>query len=280
MSLRIEDVHVSYGSGPGSRRVLAGLSASFERGVVTVIVGPNGSGKSTLVRTALGLLTPRQGRVELDGVNVASIRGHDRARRLVYVPQRSDVSFAYSVRELVAMGRYAAGEGSKGDGGDSISRALMQVELADRATDRVGELSAGQQQRVTLARALVQMEVALGSGHGGGEHPTVALMADEPISAMDPRHAINALGIFRSLAEAGVAVCVILHDLTLAARIADRALVLGDGGVVAAHGPAEDVLTPSVLGPVMGLDLARVAIPGGGVLIGPGKGDARPDEAS
>lgn len=245
--------------------VLRGLTASFEPGSVTVIVGPNGAGKSTLARAALGLIAPRSGRVTLDGLDVARLRGHERARRLVYVPQRSEAAFAYKVRDLVGMGRYAAGEASTGDANEAIVRALARVELADRAGDSYGELSAGQQQRVTLARALVQMEIPLQSK----AHGTLALVADEPISAMDPRHALCALELFQEIARAGAAVAVVLHDLSLAARVADRAMVLSHDGLVAFEGEARSTLTAEKLGPVMGLPLVSASVPGGGVLIGP-----------
>ncbi len=280
MSLRIENVHVSYGSGPRGRKVLCGLTAEFLPGVVTAVVGPNGAGKSTLLRVALGLLTPQSGTVRLGPIPVSAIPARQRARSLVYVPQRSEVAFAFTARELVAMGRYAAGEGPSEHAHRAVTRVLALMELADRAGDRVGELSAGQQQRVTFARALLQIEVALEAAASSHPAPNDAsalprhpiLLADEPISAMDPRHALQTLGLLRELAASGVAVGVILHDLTLAARVADRALLLGAGGALAAHGPAADVLTPAILGPVFGMPLERITTPGGSVLIGPAAG--------
>ncbi len=266
MALRIEGIEVVYGPGSTARKVLHGVTTTFEPGQVTAIVGPNGAGKSTLIRVALGLLAPRSGRVTLDGTDVATLRGHQRARRLVYVPQRSDAAFAYRVRDLIGMGRYAAGEASTGEGEAAITRALAQVELADRANDSYGQLSAGQQQRVTLARALVQIELGLAAAK---PRETVALLADEPISAMDPRHGLSALGLFRNIARAGAAVVVILHDLTLASRIADHAVVMSHDGHIAFDGAASTTLTAEKLGPVMGLELATVQLPGGGVLIGP-----------
>ncbi len=171
------------------------------------------------------------------------------------------------------MARHAAGEGDSPDSAERIGRALTLVELAERAGDSMGELSAGQQQRVTFARAIVQLELAMSARNSAvassAPPPTIALLADEPVSAMDLKHAVQTLGLLREAAKAGVAVVVVLHDLTLAARIADRALLLSADGTVAAHGTAEEVLTPSVLGPVLGIALASAAEPGGSRLIGP-----------
>lgn len=254
--------------------MLAGVDAEFPAGSVTAIVGPNGAGKTTLMRAAMGLLPIHAGEVLLDQEPVAGIPRAQRPRRLVFIPQRSEVAFAYTVREVVAMGRLAAGEGAP-EADESIWRALTVVELADRANDRIGELSAGQQQRATLARALVQLEVAIGphglhDGRPGATPPrTLALLADEPVSAMDLRHAVQTLALLKSAAARGIAVAVILHDLTLASRIADRILVLTGAGTIAAAGPASQVLTPSTLGPVLGLELVTATVPGGGLLVGP-----------
>lgn len=274
MSLRLESVHVTLGSGRSSRRVLSGLDADFAPGLITAIVGPNGAGKSTLVRTALGFIEPRSGQVMLDGVPVGSFAGERRAQRLVYIPQHSTVAFAYRVRDVVAMGLVAAGRGRHEDPDTRIGRSLLMVELADRAMDAFGELSAGQRQRATLARALAQVEAAVitrrdGGRAAAGREETIALLADEPVSAMDPRQAQAALGLLRSLSREGVAVAVVLHDLTLAAGVADRVLLLGTDGTIVAHGPTDDVLVPGVLAPALGLEMARVRTPGGGWLIGP-----------
>lgn len=284
MSLRLENIHVTFGSGGTSRRVLSGVDVALDPGFVTAIVGPNGAGKSTLVRTAMGFIEPRSGLVSLDGLPVGSFDGEHRARRLVYIPQRSTVVFAYAVREVVGMGLVSSRRPVLGsDSSDRwrerdpqtlIARALTMVELADRASDAYGDLSAGQQQRVTLARAFVQVEAALlsrsrGTGSATERRDTIALLADEPVSAMDPRQAMASLVLLRSLARENVAVAVILHDLTLAAGVADRALLLGADGKIAAHGPAGDVLVPEVLTPALGIEMSRVRTSKGGWLIGP-----------
>jgi iron complex transport system ATP-binding protein len=236
--LRADDLGFEYRRG---RPVLAGVSLGLEPGTITAIVGPNGAGKSTLLRLLLGILGPTAGRVTLDGTPVAEILHRQRARHVAYVPQRASVAFAFTVREFVSLGRYAAGEG--GDPG-AIERTLRRVDLADRAEDPFPILSVGQQQRAALGRALVQLD-----GHGG----TRVLLADEPVSAMDPRQALLTMRLLRDLAATGAAIAVVLHDLTLALRVADQALVLDGSGRPAALGPAAATLTPSMLDPVFGV---------------------------
>ncbi|USN98069.1 MAG: ABC transporter ATP-binding protein [Phycisphaeraceae bacterium] len=233
------------------RPVLREVSLAVSPGRVTALVGPNGSGKTTLLRLLAGLLSPLGGGVRLEGRPVAAWIPAERARRLAYVPQRSGVAFGYSVIDVTRFGLVEAGRGESG----SAERALERVGLIDRAHEPFGHLSIGQQQRASLARALAQIRV--GSG------PAV-LLADEPVSAMDPRHAVASLGLIRGLAEPGretdrhVGVLVVLHDLSLAARFADDAVLLDESGRIAHVGPVGDVLEPARLESVFGIGFARV----------------------
>jgi iron complex transport system ATP-binding protein len=236
----LEAVNLSFGY-LARRPVLREVSLALEPGAVTAIVGPNGAGKSTLVRLLLGILEPGAGQVLLDGVAVGAIPHRQRARRLAYVPQRPSVAFAFSVRQYVELGGFAA----PGVARAAADAALESAELAERADDPFPTLSAGQQQRAAMARAIVQLNGSAGS--------TSALLADEPVSAMDPRHALRAMGLLRSLAARGAAVGVVLHDLGLALRFCDRAAVLDAGGRLASAGPAASTLTPAVLDPVFGV---------------------------
>jgi iron complex transport system ATP-binding protein len=164
------------------------------------------------------------------------------------------VAFAYPVRRVVAFGAFAAG----GDGSAQADAALARVGLLARAEEPFHHLSAGQQQLAALARALVQL------GGGPGER---YLLADEPMAAMDPAHARLAAGLLRELAGSGVGVVVVVHDLTLAARLADRAVLLDGRGRVRASGPAREALTPEGLEGVFGVPFARLGAPGGEALL-------------
>lgn len=245
MSLDAENLSFAYR--PGTP-VLRGVSAALEPGAVTAILGPNGSGKSTLLRCLLGLLTPGEGRVTLDGRPVHAIPEPERAGLLAYVPQSPSVAFGFSVLDIVALGcgpRCPAGRA-----GEEAMRALEGVGLAERADEPFSELSMGQQQRVVLARAMAQLR-----GGGAGR----ALLADEPTSAMDPRHAMRAMGLLRDQAGAGRVVAVVLHDLTAALRFADRALLLDRSGRVAACGPVREALGDTTLERVFGIRFVRLA---------------------
>lgn len=221
--------------------VLRDVSFELPAGAVTAVVGPNGAGKTTLLRLMAGVLKPGTGRVELDGQEVSRLPSRARARRVAYMAQRPAVAFAYSVREYVGLGRYASGASA---GGRVVEGAIARVDLADRADEAFSVLSAGQQQRAALARVLAQLD-----GEGAGSREKV-LLADEPVSAMDPRHALATMEIMRGLATRGGSVAVVLHDLNLAARFCSHALVLDGSGRAAAFGTAEETLTPSVLEPV------------------------------
>lgn len=248
MALSAREIEFAY---PGGGRVLAGVSLAAEPGEVVALVGPNGAGKSTLLRTLLGVLRPDSGAVTLDGEDVAAMTDRARARRLAYIPQRSVPAFSFSVRQVVAFGRHAA---ARAGGGREVDAALARVGLTDRADEPYAILSAGQQQRATLARALAQ----IGEGRGGAGR---YLLADEPVSSMDPRHALEAMEILREVAGRGVGVLVVLHDLTIALRFADRALVLAEDGRLAADGPVASALDPAVLGRVFGVRFERLGGP-------------------
>lgn len=259
MTLHVE--HVTCGYNPRVH-VLRDVSASFEPGTLTAIVGPNGVGKSTLLRVMLGVITPNQGKVTLGGVEVASMPARRRARSIVYVPQRSSLAFAYSARAVVAMGLYA--EGAHADG-RAIDAALARVRLTECAEAPFASLSAGQQQRVTFARALAQLSSAPPALGASASRPTRALLADEPAASMDPRHALSAMAELQRMAREGVAVVVAMHDLTSVLRDADRTLVLGPGGRVTAHGPTAEVLTPDALREAFGVPF--LALESGGRVV-------------
>lgn len=236
--LRLEGVTVGY---PRRPAVIRAVSASFRPGAITAVVGPNGAGKTTLLRALLGLRRPAEGRALLDDGDVGSIPAPVRARRLAYVPQQPGAVFGYSVERFVGFGVR-----SEPAAADRVAEAIERLELGDLARDRIDRLSAGQRQRAAVARALAQLS-------RGGDRARY-LLADEPLSAMDPRFVLCTLEAIREQARGGpTGAILVLHDLEIARREADHALVLGADGRIAADGPAGAVLTPEVLGPVYGV---------------------------
>jgi iron complex transport system ATP-binding protein len=229
-----------------SRPVLDSISLAPRPGAITAIVGPNGAGKSTLLRLLLGVLSPTRGRITLDKADIASLPARVRARRMAYIPQKTSPAFGFTVRECIRMGRLAS---DLRDDPGPVDRALASVGLASRAQDPFDTLSAGQQQRAILARALAQLDGASNS----------ILLADEPASALDPRQSLEALSTLKEQANSGTAVILVIHDLSLASRFCDDAIVLTDQGKIAASGPVLHTLIPSVLDPVFGVRFGTTA---------------------
>lgn len=238
--MQLHDVSFAYYKG---EPVIDGVTADVQPGMVHALIGPNAAGKSTLLRLMLGELVPSAGRVMIGGVSVRRLTPKIRARLISYVPQRASVSFSYSVAEVVRMGRFAVGEDDT-----AVDAALRACELDDLRHRPFDELSAGQQQRVLLARALAQS-----SGGGGGR----IMLLDEPTSALDLAHIHRTMTHLRRLAAAGLAVVTVLHDLNLAARYADQIWLLHQGRLAAA-GPWHQVLTPQLLEPIYHVKLHPV----------------------
>ena len=208
------------------RRVVAlrGVSTQATPGRITTVIGPNASGKSTLLRCVIGAIRPTQGQVLLDGEPAHRMPTKRLAQRVAYVSQRLQVSAAFSVREVVELGRYALPASRP-----RIDDALTQLDLVEIADRAFSALSVGQQQRVSMARAVAQLAR---DGH---------LILDEPTSAMDLRHVRDTMTLLRRLADGGATVVVVMHDLTLAAAIADECWLLSDGRLEAV-GAARDVM--------------------------------------
>jgi len=235
---------------PGPVQALAGVSLVVEKGTMLAVVGPNGSGKSTLLRILAGLLRPDRGLVEFDGTPVADISVRLRARRIAVVPQGMAVIPEMKVEAFVAGGRYAHqgpfGRPVPGDR-EAIARALAEADVTGLEERLLSEISGGQRQRVLVARALAQ-EAAV-------------VLLDEPTTSLDPSHRVEVFALVRRLADSGRAIVLATHDLPLAGAISDRMLLLDEGRQVAQGVPAE-VLTPEVLRPVYGDDLAYLTAPG------------------
>lgn len=225
----------------GGREVVRGADFILEAGTLTVMVGPNGAGKTTILRALAGL-APSRGSIDLDGAPIGRLARRERARRIAYLPQGPVFHWPLPVADVVALGRMPHGAGA-GDLGEAdraaVADALRICELDALAERPVTTLSGGERSRVALARVLaVQAAIVL---------------ADEPIASLDPRHQLTVLGLLRDLAARGGTVLAVMHDLGLAARYADRVIVLDEGKVVAAGEP-EAALEPGLLRQVFGVE--------------------------
>src|SRR6266851_5276237 len=212
-------------------------------GEMVGLLGPNGSGKTTLLRLISGVLRPQQGTVVLDGRDARAWGRREMARRVAVVPQEMHVPFAFSVEELVSLGRtpYQRLLGSSTKEDQRIVHNAMQAADIEQLAGRIfNELSGGERQRVIVAMALAQ-------------RPALLLL-DEPTAHLDIKYQIDMLELVQRLnRERGVTVIAALHDLNLAARYFPR-LVLFQRGIVADASPAE-VLEPHLLKRVYGIDV-------------------------
>ncbi len=224
----------------GGRPVLDGVSAALRPGEVTAVLGPNGAGKSTLLACLAGLRRPDRGLARLDGRPVLERPARERARALAYLEQTPQIAWALDVRALVGLGR-TPWTGARGPGVEdraAVDAAMARTGVGGFADRPVDTLSGGERARVLLARALA------------GEPRW--LLADEPLAGLDPGHAFDACDLFHTVATAGAGVVLTMHDLPLAARVADRVLLLHEGRLVADGAPAE-ALTAARLSEVYGV---------------------------
>lgn len=244
MSITVSQIGFAYHRG---EPVLDGVTAEAPNGRITAVIGPNAAGKSTLLRLCIGALRPRSGRALVDGTDAVALRGRRLAERIAYVPQRASVAAAFTVREVVELGRYALPRDRR-----RVEDAIERMGLRELADRPYPELSVGQQQRVTLARALAQVE------------PPGNLVLDEPTSAMDLRHARRCFDVLRDLAQRGAAILVAMHDLTAAAALADDAWLIESGppGRLNMAGAAEAVMQPQRLEAIFGVPFEWLERPG------------------
>lgn len=252
MTLEAEAVSVR----AGERLLLDAVTLALRPGEVTALVGPNGAGKSTLLDVLSGHRRPDGGEARLDGRPLATWPPDRLARRRAVLTQHAEIAFPFPVEEVVALGlaphrdlhHPRALQGAAG-------RAMALAEV-DRFAGRLyPTLSGGERQRVMLARVLAQLLAPDGVPAGRW------LLLDEPTSSLDLAHQKLVLEVAVRLARDGCGVLVVLHDLNLAARFADRAALLAEGRLVAVGAP-EEVLSPERVGEVYGVELARAEAAG------------------
>ncbi len=227
--------------------IVRGADLDLAAGELVAIVGPNGAGKSTLVRAVSGLVRPSAGTVRWSGRELHRMRGRELARARAFVPQRMPVPAGVSVTEAVTIGRSALlrplGRMTRADRA-GIDGAMERAGVSGFAERALTTLSGGELQRVQIAIGLAQ------------EAPV--LIADEPTSQLDLGAAIDVSGLLRELADSGLAVLLVVHDLALAAAVADRVVVVHDGRTEAA-GESGAVLTPERLSRVWKADARLTA---------------------
>nr|WKF62225.1 Fe(3+) dicitrate transport ATP-binding protein FecE [Paraburkholderia busanensis] len=245
--LHIHDLSVDY----GRRRVLTALEAGpLPRGQITALLGPNGSGKSTLLRTLAGLTRASSGALSLDGETLALTAASARSHSVVYLPQALPAGVRLQVLESVLVAcratRPATLHARGAHRADDIAHShavLQRLGIDAFAMRSLDELSGGQRQLVGIAQALVR-------------DPQVLLL-DEPLSALDLNHQFHVMQVLRDITrERGIVTVVVLHDINVAVRACDRAMLL-NGGRIVRFGAPEDVVTTASLAEVFGV-VARI----------------------
>ncbi|TDN93084.1 ABC transporter ATP-binding protein [Microbacterium sp. BK668] len=234
---------------PG-RRVIEGLDLEIAPGRMTMIIGANACGKSTLLSVLARVNAPLDGRVELDGTDVATMGRRTFAQKVGLLPQHPSAPDGLTVAELVSRGRHPhRGVFQRWNAADTarVAEAMARTGVAELADRPVGDLSGGQRQRVWIAMALAQ-------------DPRILLL-DEPTTFLDLSHQIEVLDLLRELNRTdGTTIVVVLHELNLAARYADDLVVMSHGRIVA-HGAATDVLTAEVVSTAFSLDALVIPDP-------------------
>jgi iron complex transport system ATP-binding protein len=229
---------LSFSRGP--RPILTDVDLTLQPGRLTAILGPNGAGKSTLLANMAGLLKPHRGHIELGGMELRALSSRERAQRIAYLPQFPEIAWPIDVETLVGLGRIPfAGVATEREDCRAVLHAMEMTATSSWARRIVTELSGGERARVLLAR------VFAGTSQW--------ILADEPFTGLDPAHQFEAVESLRRFAAERGGVVLTVHDLSLAARTADRVVVLNDGRIVA-DGTPEEALDPAVLRSVYGVE--------------------------
>lgn len=254
--LSVDDVAVRL----GNKWVLQQVALRVYRGELVALLGPNGAGKSSLLKVVSGEQGFDHGQVRIAGKSLSSWRRRELARHRAVMPQRVEVNFPFTAREVVALG---CPPGCRASRNGLIDRLLGRLEVAHLADRLIATLSGGEQQRVQLARVLAQLWESPG--------PRLLLL-DECTSALDPAQQQLVFSLLRELAiDEGYGVLAVVHDLNLAAAHADRLVVI-ERGRIAADGAPREVLAPELLRRVYGLTARVELLPEGYPMVVPKSG--------
>lgn len=244
MELQARDVRFGYS--PGAP-VIHGISLGLERGSMGALIGPNGCGKSTMIRLLAGILAPSAGEVLLAGLPIASMESRARTRQMAYVPQTVSRAFPFTALEVVLTGRSPHLPRFAFEGRRDIEKAIEALEtagVAHLANRRITELSAGERQIVSFARALAQ--------------EPACLLLDEPAASLDLKHRASLVRTLGRLRDSrGLTVLMVTHDLSFIDPGFDVVFGMRAGAMIAA-GPPADTLRERVLAEVYGDEHVRV----------------------
>lgn len=232
--LQVESLSIALGKCP----LLRDITVSVADGEMLALIGPNGAGKSSLMHAMIGDHRPVSGRIGFDGRPLDTLPDRERACRIALLPQFSALGFPFTVRDVVMLGRGPHSAGRRADV-DIVDAVLAATDIEHLQQRLYTHLSGGEKQRVQLARVMAQIWREADAG-------SRLLLLDEPVAALDLGHQQLIMTQVAALARSGVAVVLVLHDISLAARHVDRMLALRDGRTVAQGTPAEVVTEDTV----------------------------------
>ena len=238
--LELKNIRAGY----RKKEILHGVSTSFERGKLTVIVGPNGSGKTTLLRCALGILPISQGEVTVDGLSLSELKQNEIAKRIAYLSQGKETP-PMTVGQMVLHGRFAhAGYPRIYTENDRLiaHSAMERMGISELCDRELSELSGGMRQNAYVALALAQS--------------SDYVLMDEPTSYLDIGNSLQLMRTLRELADEGKGIVAVLHDIPLAMAFADVIAVMSAGESVAQGAPKE-LFESGIFGEVFGVELKR-----------------------
>lgn len=238
-NLKISNLDFQYSD---DLQILRDINLALDSSGLICIIGPNGVGKSTLVKCINRLLKPTSGEVMIDGVPVSEYHPKELAKKVAYVPATSSDDFSMSVMDTVLMGRHPYHRfGSTKQDLHIVYEVLKELNITHLALRNYDELSAGQHQKVALARGLAQS--------------TDILILDEPTANLDVRHQVQVTELMRDIAHnKGITVIMISHDLNVSCKFADKLVVMAYPGIIYKIGTPNEVISESLIRYVYGMN--------------------------
>ncbi|MEZ0327277.1 MAG: ABC transporter ATP-binding protein [Fimbriimonas sp.] len=236
--------------------VIKGVTFAIGAGETVALLGPNGSGKSTLLKACSKTHPYRAGSLRLGADEITNLEHQEVARRASFVPQEEPATFPFKVRDVVAMGRLSLSKGLFDTPEDikAAEDAMNFTDCLELAERPMTQLSGGERQRVLIARAVAQ--------------GAPLMLLDEPTSHLDVGHQLALIKLLRNMASSGTALLTAIHDLNTAPLLADRAILLRDGGI-ALDGSVEEILRSPSLDETYGVEFQRIEMPSGRLLVIP-----------
>ncbi len=251
--LNINNLNAAY----GKNIILTEININnIKQGEVTAVIGPNGTGKSTFFKAISGLLKGTSGSVTLHNENLRALSTEALAKRICYLPQSVNTTAALTAFEVVLLGlKFQSGWSVKNTDTDEVERIFKILNIEHLSDQYIGDLSGGQQQLVWIAQAIIRK-------------PEILLL-DEPTSALDLQHQLAVMDLLKTLTQKrNIITIVALHDLNIAARYADKILIIKDGKL-AAFGATKDIFKTDIINETYNIEVEVKAQPSGNIMVMP-----------